>query len=44
MKEELIDMKDTAFAVSTNQMARGITNNLVLLNTPEKDMLRVKLI
>lgn len=43
LKREIIDMKDTALAVSTNQMARGITNNITLLNTPEKEMLRNKL-
>ena len=43
MKQETIDLKDTALAVSTNQMARGITNNIELLNTPEKEMLRDKL-
>ena len=43
MKQETIEMKDTALAVSTNQMARGITNNFALLNTPEKEKLRDKL-
>ena len=43
LKQETIDLKDTALAVSTNQMARGITNNIELLNTPEKEMLRDKL-
>ena len=43
LKQETIDLKDTALAVSTNQMARGITNNIALLNTPEKEKLRDKL-
>ena len=43
LKQETIDLKDTALVVSTNQMARGITNNIELLNTPEKEKLRDKL-
>ena len=43
MKEEVINMKDTALSISTNHMARGITDNIVLLNTSEKEMSRDKL-
>ena len=32
----IVDMKDTALAASANQMDRGVSNNIKLLNTPEK--------
>ena len=43
VKQDHIDMKDTALAVSANQMDRGVSNNIKLLNTPEKNILIDKL-
>ena len=43
LKQETVEMKDTALAISINQMARGITNHISLLDTPEKERLREKL-
>ena len=36
-------MKDAAFLVSTNQMYRGVSNTIKLLNTLEKKILINKL-
>ena len=39
LKKETINIQNTALAVSTNQMARGIADNIELLDTPEKEKL-----
>ena len=36
MKEEDINMKEADLEVSTNQMTRGVSNNIILLNTTDK--------
>ena len=43
VKQDHTDMKDTALTVSANQMAQGISNNIKLLNTPEKKIIIDKL-
>ena len=39
LQDNGIEMKDTAVAVSTKQMANAVCNNINLLNTPEKKRL-----
>ena len=36
-------MKDAAFTVSVNQMTQEVSNNIKLLNTPEKNIMIDKL-
>ena len=43
LKQKIVDMKDTAVVVSINQMARGISNNISLLDKLMKERLREKL-
>ena len=43
MKKNHIDIKDNALVMSANQMARGVSNNIKLLNIPEKKILIDKL-
>jgi len=39
LNEENISMRETAVAVSMNQMAQGVINHVDLLNLPERDKL-----
>jgi len=41
--QDHIDMKDTALAMIANQMTWGLSNNIKLLRTPEKNILIDKL-
>jgi len=39
LNEENISMRETAVAVSMNQVERGVSSNVELLNSPERDKL-----